>query len=225
VQTVHWSPDGARLALQVAPGGGERTRVVLVRPDGAEERTVAPDARAVTLGCWARDGHRLGVTLFDDSGDGSACLLDVRDGTSTPLAVGRAARVCAVDRDGRRAVVRLGPRGDRGLELVDLVTGRRQPLLPGGGALVAEARFSGDGLSVHTDAGATAWPCSPSTCAADRPRGSWRSGPTPTSTRPRSTRMPHGSSWCGTRAGAAPWNCSTCAPGALRRCRPYRAGS
>ncbi len=34
-------------------------------------------------------------------------LLDVRDGTSTPLAVRRAARVCAVDRDGRRALVRL----------------------------------------------------------------------------------------------------------------------
>ena len=153
VQAVHWSPDGTRLALQVAPGGGERTRVVLVRPDGTEERTVAPDARAVTLGCWARDGHRLGVTLFDDSGDGSACLLDVRDGTSTPLAAGPAARVCAVDRDGRRAVVRLGPRGDRGLELVDLVTGRRRPLLPGGGALVAEARFSDGGLTVHTDAG------------------------------------------------------------------------
>jgi hypothetical protein len=77
----------------------------------------------------------------------------VRDGTSTPLAAGPAARVCAVDRDGRRAVVRLGPRGDRGLELVDLVTGRRRPLLPGGGALVAEARFSDGGLTVHTDAG------------------------------------------------------------------------
>ncbi|OLT02857.1 hypothetical protein BJF90_28230 [Pseudonocardia sp. CNS-004] len=56
--------------------------------------------------------------------------------------------------DGRRAVVRLGPRGARRLELVDLHSGRRTELLPGG-ADVADARFgvTGRQLYVHTDAG------------------------------------------------------------------------
>jgi dipeptidyl aminopeptidase/acylaminoacyl peptidase len=50
--------------------------------------------------------------------------------------------------------VRLGPRGARRLELVDLRSGRRTELLPGG-ANVADARFgvTGRQLFVHTDAG------------------------------------------------------------------------
>ncbi len=153
VQALSWSPDGEWLALQLAPGGGERTRVVLVRPDGSETLDIAPAAPAVTLGAWSPGGYRLGVTILDDSGDGLACLVDVRDGTSTLLASGPAARVCAVSGDGRRAVVRLGRRGDRGLELVDLRSGLRIPLLPGDGAVVADARFDRDRLYVHTDAG------------------------------------------------------------------------
>src|SRR5690606_40299864 len=88
------------------------------------------------------------------SGDGQACLVVLRDGTSTVLATGPAARVCAVSGDGRRAVVRLGTRGARRLELVDLRTGRRTEILPGG-ANVAAARFgvTGRQLYVHTDAG------------------------------------------------------------------------
>jgi dipeptidyl aminopeptidase/acylaminoacyl peptidase len=152
VAALSWSPDGRWLAAQLAPGGGERTRVRLVGPDGVVD--VAPGAAAVTLGAWSPGGYRLGVTIFGDpSGDGQACLVDVRDGTSTVLAAGPAARVCAVSGDGRRAVVRLGRRGARELELVDLRSGLRIPLLPGGGAVVADARFDRDRLYVHTDAG------------------------------------------------------------------------
>ena len=152
VAALSWSPDGRWLAAQLAPGGGERTRVRLVGPDGVVD--VAPAAPAVTLGAWSPGGYRLGVTIFAEaSGDGQACLVDVRDGTSTVLASGPAARVCAVSGDGRRAVVRLGRRGARGLELVDLRSGRRTPLLPGGGATVADARFDRARLYVHTDAG------------------------------------------------------------------------
>ncbi|MGH3566943.1 MAG: alpha/beta hydrolase family protein, partial [Pseudonocardia sp.] len=63
--------------------------------------------------------------------------------------------VCAVSGDGRRAVVRLGRRGARSLELIDLRSGRRTELLPGGDATVADARFgvTGTHLYVHTDAG------------------------------------------------------------------------
>ncbi|MGQ0572579.1 MAG: S9 family peptidase [Pseudonocardia sp.] len=164
VTALSWSPDGSWLACQLAPGGGERTRVRLVAPgaraygDGHEAplRDLAPDAAAATLGAWSPNGRQLGVTIFtEDGGNGLACLVDVRDGTSTVLAAGPAARVCAVSGDGRRAVVRLGRRGARRLELIDLRTGRRTDLLPGGGAGIAEARFgvTGDTLYVHTDAG------------------------------------------------------------------------
>ena len=157
VQGLAWSPDGFWLACQLAPGGGERTRVRLVTPDGTHVRDLAPDAPAVTLGSWSPSGRQLGITIFGGgSGDGVACLVDVRDGTSTMLATGPAARVCAVSGDGMRAVVRIGRRGARRLEMVDLRTGRRTELLPGGEATVADARFgiSGGQLFVHTDAGA-----------------------------------------------------------------------
>ncbi|MCW2717939.1 S9 family peptidase [Pseudonocardia sp.] len=156
VQALSWSPDGLWLALQLAPGGGERTIIRVVAPDGSDVRNLAPGAAAATLGAWSPSGHLLGVTVFPEgAGDGQACLLDLRDGTSTVLAAGPAARVCAVSGDGRRAVVRLGRRGARGLELVDLRSGRRTELIPGAEATVADARFgvTGGQLYVHTDAG------------------------------------------------------------------------
>jgi dipeptidyl aminopeptidase/acylaminoacyl peptidase len=155
VQALTWSPDGTWLAFQTAMYGGERTRVQVLAPDGSETRQLAPGAAAVTLGAWSHGGRQLGITVFPEgAGDGQACLVDLRDGTSTVLAAGPAARVCAVSGDGRRAVVRLGRRGERRLELVDLHSGQRTELLPGG-ATVADARFgvTGRQLYVHTDAG------------------------------------------------------------------------
>ncbi|MCU1661657.1 MAG: putative acylaminoacyl-peptidase, partial [Pseudonocardia sp.] len=156
VQALTWSPDGTWLACQTALHGGERTRVQLLTPDGSETHELAPGAAAVTLGAWSHGGRQLGITIFPEgAGDGQACLVDLRDGTSTVLAAGPAARVCAVSGDGRRAVVRLGRRGARRLELVDLHSGQRTELLPGGDATIADARFSvtGQQLYVHTDAG------------------------------------------------------------------------
>ena len=157
VQKIAWSPDGYWIACQLAPGGGERTRVRLVTPDGAQVHDLAPSAPAVTLGSWSPNGRRLGITIFGaETGDGVACLIDVRDGTSTMLTSGPAALVCAVSGDGMRAVVRVGRRGARRLELFDLRSGRCTQLLPGGEANVADARFgvTGGQLFVHSDAGA-----------------------------------------------------------------------
>ncbi|WP_214365579.1 S9 family peptidase [Pseudonocardia sp. H11422] len=113
VQALSWSPDGSWLACQLAPGGGERTRVLLVSPDGTGRREIAPGAAAVTLGSWSPGGRQLGVTVYPrgDGGDGQAFLVDLRDGTSTVLASGPAAKICAISGDGRRVVVRLGRRG------------------------------------------------------------------------------------------------------------------
>ncbi|WP_181780244.1 S9 family peptidase [Pseudonocardia pini] len=156
VKALSWSPDGTYVACEVAPGGGERTRVLLLSPDGTERREMAAGSAAVTLGAWSPTGRQVGVTIYGaEDGEGTACLVDVRDGSSTVLASGPAAVVCAVSRDGRRAVVRTGRRGFRGLELIDLWTGRRVELLPGNDATVADARFgvTGSVLYLHTDAG------------------------------------------------------------------------
>jgi dipeptidyl aminopeptidase/acylaminoacyl peptidase len=157
VQKLTWSPDGYWLACQLAPGGGERTRVRLITPDGTQVQDLAPSAAAVTLGSWSPRGRQLGITVFGaGSGAGVACLVDVRDGTSTMLTSGPAATVCAISGDGMRAVVRVGCRGARRLEMFDLRSGRCTELLPGGAANVADARFgiTGGQLFVHSDAGA-----------------------------------------------------------------------
>ncbi|MEV1291883.1 prolyl oligopeptidase family serine peptidase [Pseudonocardia sp. NPDC049635] len=163
VTALAWSPDGGRIAVQIAPSGGDRTRVALLDPDGGPPVEIAPAATAVVLGAWAPTGRWLGITVLTDTGDpdsdtygdGTACLVDVRDGSSVVLGTGQAALVQAISADGRRVVLRTGRRGERGLELVDLHTGSRDQLIGGpGGALNATARFGAapGTLWVHTDA-------------------------------------------------------------------------
>ncbi len=65
VKEVAWSPDGRWIAYTTVPGGGEHSRVLCVRPDGTGRRLLAgadPDTSAY-LGCWARDGSAVAVTL------------------------------------------------------------------------------------------------------------------------------------------------------------------
>ncbi|QJS99302.1 S9 family peptidase [Streptomyces asoensis] len=65
VKEVSWSPDGRWIAYTTAPGGGEHTRVLCVRPDGTGRRVLAgadPGSTAY-LGCWAHDGSAVAVTL------------------------------------------------------------------------------------------------------------------------------------------------------------------
>ncbi|WP_330261948.1 prolyl oligopeptidase family serine peptidase [Streptomyces sp. NBC_00539] len=74
VTEVSWSPDGRWIAYTSAPGGGEHTRVLVVRPDGTGRRVLAgaePGA-AAHLGCWTRDGAALAVTVAQPSADAGA---------------------------------------------------------------------------------------------------------------------------------------------------------
>lgn len=65
VTEVSWSPDGRWIAYTTAPGGGEHSRVLCVRPDGTGRRILAGADPGSTahLGCWAHDGSALAVTV------------------------------------------------------------------------------------------------------------------------------------------------------------------
>ncbi|MFF7387891.1 S9 family peptidase [Streptomyces scabiei] len=67
VKEVAWSPDGRWIAYTTAPGGGEHTRVLCVRPDGTGRRILAgaePGSSAY-LGCWQHDGTAVAVTVAE----------------------------------------------------------------------------------------------------------------------------------------------------------------
>ncbi|WP_434028237.1 prolyl oligopeptidase family serine peptidase [Streptomyces graminofaciens] len=67
VKEVAWSPDGSWIAYTTAPGGGEHTRVLCVRPDGTGRRILAgaePGSSAY-LGCWQHDGSAVAVTVAE----------------------------------------------------------------------------------------------------------------------------------------------------------------
>ncbi|WP_208614877.1 prolyl oligopeptidase family serine peptidase [Streptomyces caeruleatus] len=65
VKEVLWSPDGRWIAYTTAPGGGEHTRVLCVRPDGSGRRLLAGSdpASSAYLGCWAHDSSAVAVTF------------------------------------------------------------------------------------------------------------------------------------------------------------------
>ncbi|MFI0231778.1 S9 family peptidase [Streptomyces sp. NPDC017086] len=65
VTEVSWSPDGRWIAYTTAPGGGEHTRVLCVRPDGSDRHILAgaEPGSSAHLGCWAHDGSALAVTV------------------------------------------------------------------------------------------------------------------------------------------------------------------
>ncbi|MGZ0205497.1 prolyl oligopeptidase family serine peptidase [Streptomyces sp. RM1] len=67
VTEVAWSPDGRWIAYTTAPGGSEHTRVLCVRPDGTGRRVLAggEPGTSAYLGCWARDGSALAVTVAE----------------------------------------------------------------------------------------------------------------------------------------------------------------
>ncbi|MFG2340464.1 prolyl oligopeptidase family serine peptidase [Streptomyces yangpuensis] len=73
VTEVSWSPDGRWIAYTSAPGGGEHTRVLAVRPDGTGRQVLAgaEPGSSAHLGCWTRDGTALAVTVAQPSASGA----------------------------------------------------------------------------------------------------------------------------------------------------------
>ncbi|MEV8596218.1 S9 family peptidase [Streptomyces sp. NPDC052013] len=106
VKEVSWSPDGRWIAYTTAPGGGEHTRVLCVRPDGTGRRILAgaDPASSAHLGCWAHDGSAVAVTVsapavapssvvgqtLSDDGPADGLLAGVRPGADWAYRDGRA---------------------------------------------------------------------------------------------------------------------------------------
>ncbi|MDT4911056.1 MAG: hypothetical protein QOC66_184 [Pseudonocardiales bacterium] len=132
VVAVHWSPDGQWLACSVATGGGVRTEVWVVRPDGTDGRRVAGGEQHAALGPWAREGHQLLVTVSDDrpGEPNEAVLIDAGTGHTEPVARGGLVTVLDLSADTRFALLRDGSRGAQFCVLLDRSADRDNPTLP-----------------------------------------------------------------------------------------------
>ncbi|MFG2749514.1 S9 family peptidase [Streptomyces xanthophaeus] len=113
VTEVSWSPDGRWIAYTSAPGGGEHTRVLAVRPDGTGRQVLAgaEPGTSAHLGCWTRDGTALAVTVAQPSPvraehTGPGHLPPDRQGTSP--AAGRTTGSAWSGRDGRATLLEGG---------------------------------------------------------------------------------------------------------------------
>jgi dipeptidyl aminopeptidase/acylaminoacyl peptidase len=132
VLQVNWSPDGRWLACLIAPSGGARTEVWIIRPDGRDLRQLAGfgDCSA-TFGRWSHDRSWLTVAEADrHTGRSAAWLVEPATGERTPLARAEILAALDVSADHRRALLRRGPRSARWLEVTEVATGDRRRLPP-----------------------------------------------------------------------------------------------
>lgn len=133
VVAVRWSPDEQWLACSVATGGGVRTQVWVVRPDGSDARLLAgsPDQHAV-LGPWTRSGHQLVITFpGQHTGELTRCVLvDPATGAGQELAAGELIDVLDLSRDGRFALLRDGERGAQFCVMLDRELDQSHRMLP-----------------------------------------------------------------------------------------------
>ncbi len=131
VVSINWSADGAWLAAAVATGGGVRTQVWVVRPDGTDARRIAgsTDVHA-ELGPWTRSGHRVSVCLPREEGGTDAFLANPATGELTPLATGELIHVLDMSVDEDLVILRDGQRSKQFCVVVDRDADADHPLLP-----------------------------------------------------------------------------------------------
>lgn len=136
VLSVRWSPDGQWLACAVATGGGVRSEVWVVRPDGSDRRRIAGSPGHADLGPWARWGHRVMVTIHGDGdGDGDGAvnrcvLIDANTGGEEHIASGVLVDVLDLSANDRFALLRDGTRGAHVCRILDRETTRPHDVLP-----------------------------------------------------------------------------------------------
>lgn len=151
---VSWSPDGAWLAFNVAPGGGFNEQIYVVRPDGTGLRRVTEGGKENNfLGGWTHDGRFLTfASNRRQPASTDSYLLDVATGQMKMVAENRGTGgIGDVSRDGKYAVVsRLINRGDNDLFLVSVADGKEWKLTPheGPGTFFG-GTFSPDGKTIY----------------------------------------------------------------------------
>jgi dipeptidyl aminopeptidase/acylaminoacyl peptidase len=133
VTSVSWSADGEWLACTVAPNGGVRTHVWVVRPDGRDARRVAGSAyEHATLGPWSRTCHQLVVSVPRASvSTVSRCdLVDPPTGERERIAHGGLVQVLDISANERLVLLRAGRRGAHYCVTLDREADQDYPLLP-----------------------------------------------------------------------------------------------
>lgn len=153
VGSVTWSPDGAWLAFNLAPGGGMNEQIYLVRPDGTGLRRLTPGGKDNNrLGVWSRDGKLLTVGSSRRTPAAiDVYVVDVATGdmrlvTENPGVGG----FSDLTPDRRLALLnRLVARGDNNLYLVDVASRKETLLTPHEGPGSFFGAFSPDGKSVY----------------------------------------------------------------------------
>lgn len=154
VTSFQWSPDGAWLALSVAPGGGLNEQIYRIRPDGRGlERLTEGGAVNNRLGGFTHDGSALRYSSNrEDPASLDGYLLDLKTRSARRVArIGGTGGLLDVSRDGRFGLVqRIRHRGDANLYLLDLDSGQEALLTPHEPpALFFGATFSPDGRTVY----------------------------------------------------------------------------
>jgi dipeptidyl aminopeptidase/acylaminoacyl peptidase len=151
---VVWSPDGAWLALSVAPGGGMNTQVHLVRPDGSGLRRLTDGGRDNNwLGEWSHDGRLLALSSSRRDPQAMDAYVYDMDASALRLVAKNqgVGTLSDTSRDRHRAIVsRVKSRGDNDLFLVDLDGARETLLTPheGPGQFFG-GTFSPDGSTLY----------------------------------------------------------------------------
>jgi dipeptidyl aminopeptidase/acylaminoacyl peptidase len=150
---VIWSPDGAWLALSLAPGGGMNTQIYLVHPDGSGLRRLTDGGKETNnLGDWTHDGRRLmtGSNRATPSAI-DAYLVDPASGERQMVSGNNGLQsVDDVSRDGTRALVaRLRGRGDNDLYLVNLQSRGETLVTPHDPPGSFDGVFAPDGRSIY----------------------------------------------------------------------------
>ncbi|MBL7254098.1 S9 family peptidase [Paractinoplanes lichenicola] len=141
VATVQWSTGGGWLACHVAPGGAPRHEVWLVRPDGSELHQVAGFGADTADNMRWLPGRSL-LALTENLT--TALLIDPSDGSRSIVARGELISLCDVSPARDRALLRVGPRGDRHIVVRDLLTGVDEFVTAG-----EQAVFGPDGETVY----------------------------------------------------------------------------
>lgn len=156
VNSLAWSPAGDRILFTADRGGDERWQLHLLDPQTGAVRALTADPMTVHMwGAFSPDGGRIAFTANDRGRD----RLDLRVmdlATGAVQAVADPAghqEVLGFAPDGASLLVRrtLGAASDQKLDLVEIATGRRRPILDAGHRVkFAAARMlkAGGGLAI-----------------------------------------------------------------------------